>query len=81
MEGERLLVDITLRMLEPRELARAMGFPKTFRLEHVVPKKIDGRWTTVTAPLSKQDATKMIGNACPVNTVKALIKAVMEPRL
>jgi len=71
--GDRLLVDITLRMLEPRELARAMGFPESFRLDRIVQGQ--------TLPLSKKDATKMIGNACPVNTVKEIIKAVLKPRL
>lgn len=63
------ITDIGLRMLEPRELARAMGFPDWYRWEHA-----DG------SPLSKRDAVKMIGNACPVNTVKELIKAVVLQR-
>ena len=58
-----------MRMLEPRELARAMGFPEWFRFE-----------TAEGKPLTKRDAVKMIGNACPVNTVKALIKAVVQVR-
>lgn len=69
VDGQRLLVDITLRMLEPRELARAMGFPDSFKLETV-----DG------TSLNKTDATMMIGNACPVNTVKALIKTLLLAR-
>lgn len=69
VDGARYLVDITLRMLAPRELARAMGFPESFRFE-----KLDG------TPLTKQDAVKMIGNACPVNTVRELVKAVIKPR-
>lgn len=63
------ITDIGLRMLEPHELAKAMGFPAWYRWEHA-----DG------SPLSKRDAVKMIGNACPVNTVKALIKAVVMQR-
>lgn len=70
IDGETYIVtDIGMRMLEPRELARAMGFPDWFRFE-----KADG------TPLTKRDAVKMIGNACPVNTVKALIKAVVQQR-
>lgn len=67
--AEYVITDIGLRMLEPRELATAMGFPAWYRWE-----KSDG------IPLSKRDAVKMIGNACPVNTVKELIKAVVLQR-
>ena len=56
-------------MLEPHELAKAMGFPDTFRFE-----SLDGK------NLSKEASTKMIGNACPVNTVKELVKAVVQAR-
>jgi DNA (cytosine-5)-methyltransferase 1 len=58
-----------MRMLEPHELAKAMGFPADY--QWVDP---DGK------PLSKRDTIKMIGNACPVGTVKALIKAVVQQR-
>ena len=68
--GQRFLVDITYRMLEPHELARAMGFPESFKLE-----SLDGK------PLTKANAVKMLGNACPVNTVQSLVKAVMQPRI
>jgi DNA (cytosine-5)-methyltransferase 1 len=59
------IADIGMRMLAPHELARAMGFPEWFRFE------ING------VPLTKRDATKMIGNACPVGTTKALVKAAV----
>jgi site-specific DNA-cytosine methylase len=58
-----------MRMLRSHELARAQGFPDWFRWEHA-----DG------TPLSERDSVKLIGNACPVNTVKALIKAVVLQR-
>lgn len=63
------LADIGMRMLEPRELARAMGFPDWYQFESVAGQA-----------LSKQASIKMIGNACPVNTVKQLIKAVVLQR-
>lgn len=70
LDGETyVIVDIGMRMLEPRELARAMGFPEWFRFESAEGK-----------PLTKRDTVKMIGNACPVGTVKALIKAVVQQR-
>jgi len=70
IDGETYVItDIGMRMLEPKELARAMGFPEDFRwLGH------GGK------PLTKRDQVKMIGNACPVNTVSALIKAVVLER-
>ena len=67
--SDYVITDIGLRMLEPRELARAMGFPDWYRWD-----KAPG------VPLSKRDAVKMIGNACPVTTTKALIKAVVLQR-
>lgn len=60
------IVDIGMRMLEPRELARAMGFPDWYQFE-----------TSAGRPVSKRDAVKMIGNACPVATTKAIIKAAV----
>lgn len=70
LEGQPYLVtDIGMRMLEPHELAKAMGFPEGFRFVDASGK-----------PLTKRDTVKMIGNACPVNTVAALIKAVVLQR-
>lgn len=64
-----VIVDIGMRMLEPHELARAMGFPETFR------------WVGPGGkPLSKRDTVKMIGNAVPVNLAAALVRAVVEAR-
>jgi DNA (cytosine-5)-methyltransferase 1 len=67
--SDYVLTDIGLRMLEPRELARAMGFPDWYRWER-----------EPGVPLSKRDAVKMIGNACPVGTTKEIIKAVVLQR-
>lgn len=70
LEGETYVIaDIGMRMLEPHELAKAMGFPADYRW-------VDGNGK----PLTKRDTVKMIGNACPVNTVAALIKAVVLQR-
>lgn len=71
IDGETYaIVDIGLRMLEPHELALAMGFPAWYRFE-----RKDG------GTLTKADKVKMIGNACPVGTVAALIKNVLAPRV
>lgn len=71
-----VLVDISLRMLHPRELARAQGFDDDYVIEPMVrryrksrkSKKGDGpeqgEWTLV--PLSKAAQVRMIGNSvCP----------------
>lgn len=63
------IVDIRMRMLEPRELARAMGFPESYEFVDA-----DGQ------PLTKRDSVKIVGNACPVETVKALTMAVIRAR-
>lgn len=55
--------DIRFRMLEPRELARAMGFD-------------DGEAEYEFAG-TKTDITRQIGNAVPVNTACALVRAIM----
>jgi len=70
IDGETYVItDIGMRMLEPRELARAMGFPEDFRFVNAS-----------GMPLTKRDTVKMIGNACPVHTVCELIKSVVLQR-
>lgn len=50
------IVDIGLRMLTPRELYRAQGFPESYQIEHGA----DGR------PLTKTAQVRMCGNSvCP----------------
>ena len=55
--------DIRFRMLEPKELARAMGFSDDETEYEFVG--------------TKTDITKQIGNAVPVNTACALVSAIM----
>ena len=70
IDGETYVItDIGMRMLEPHELARAMGFPEWYRWEGP-----DGQ------PLTKRDRVKMIGNAVPTGLAKALVKAVVLGR-
>lgn len=63
--GDLVLVDITLRMLAPRELARAQGFPEDYIIEQgwfVDAKAPAGEWRAVT----KTDQVRLIGNSvCP----------------
>ncbi|RKR46264.1 DNA cytosine methyltransferase [Paraburkholderia sp. BL17N1] len=59
------IVDIGMRMLSPRELARAQGFPDSYVLDPVVNGK----------PLSKSAQVRMIGNSVCPDVATALIVA------
>jgi DNA (cytosine-5)-methyltransferase 1 len=52
-------MDIRFRMLQPHELAAAMGF------------------TDYEFAGNKTEKVRQIGNAVPVNTAKALVKAIL----
>ena len=64
IEGEPHLLDIRFRMLENRELARAMGF--------------DDDETEYEFHGNKGQITKQIGNAVPVHLASALVKATIN---
>ncbi len=59
------IVDIGMRMLEPRELARATSFPD----DYILAPEFEGK------PLSKTDQVWMIGNAVPPVMAEALVRA------
>lgn len=59
------IVDIGMRMLTPRELARAQGFPDSYVLDPVVNGK----------SLSKSAQVRMIGNSVCPDVATALIRA------
>jgi len=61
-----IVVDIGMRMLTPRELARAQGFPEHYILDAVGP---NGK------PLSKAAQIRMIGNSVCPDVAEALIRA------
>ncbi|MCB8889966.1 DNA cytosine methyltransferase [Vreelandella malpeensis] len=60
-----VIVDICLRMLKPRELYRAQGFPETYIIDH----GHDGRRFTITAQ------TRMCGNSVSPLPMAALARA------
>lgn len=66
VHGEQYqIVDIGMRMLTPRELARAQGFPDDYVLDPVVNGK----------PLSKTAQVRMIGNSVCPPLARALLVA------
>lgn len=66
IEGEQYaIVDIGMRMLTPRELARAQGFPDSYVLDPIVNGK----------PLSKSAQVRMIGNSVCPPVAAAIIRA------
>lgn len=64
---EYAIVDIGLRMLTPRELYRAQGFPEDYRIECEVDKPMNRKnGTGGKMPLSKTAQVRMCGNSvCP----------------
>jgi DNA (cytosine-5)-methyltransferase 1 len=60
-----ILVDIGMRMLTPRELANAQGFPADYDLVPIVNGK----------PLTKTAQTRMIGNSVCPPLSEALVRA------
>lgn len=64
------IADIGMRMLTPRELARAQGFPDAYEIEHVARVK----------PLSKTAQVRMIGNSVCPPIAAALVAANFQPK-
>lgn len=66
IKGEEYqIVDIGMRMLEPRELYRAQGFPDSYIIDPVVNGK----------PLSKAAQVRMCGNSVPPYFSMSLVRA------
>jgi DNA (cytosine-5)-methyltransferase 1 len=73
-----VIVDIGLRMLTPRELYRATGFPESYRIDPLVTrerKTKGGRTKVYQVRLGKSGQTKMCGNAVPPMLPAALVRA------
>jgi DNA (cytosine-5)-methyltransferase 1 len=67
---EYAIVDIGMRMLTPRELFRAQGFPEAYQIEH-------GRCIRTDAPIrfTKKTQTRLVGNSVPPDVAEAIISA------
>jgi DNA (cytosine-5)-methyltransferase 1 len=72
-----VIVDIGMRMLTPRELARAQGFPESYILDPIAPQMIRGK--IVHKPLTKAQQIRMIGNSVCPDVAEALV-AANQPR-
>lgn len=68
-----VVVDIGLRMLTPRELARAQGFPENYVLDPVVRKFLRGKWVERKLTISEQISA--IGNSVCPPVARALVAA------
>lgn len=68
-----VIVDIGLRMLKPRELARAQGFPDDYILDPVVLKMKRGK--LVHEPLTIAEQISAIGNSVCPPMARALVTA------
>lgn len=68
-----VIVDIGLRMLKPRELARAQGFPDDYILDPIVPKMKRGK--LVHEPLTIAEQISAIGNSVCPPMARALVTA------
>jgi DNA (cytosine-5)-methyltransferase 1 len=75
INGELMeVVDIGLRMLTPRELANAQGFPPDYILDPFY-TYVDKRGRTVTKRLSGSAQVRMIGNSVSPPPAVALLRA------
>lgn len=87
-DEEYVIVDIGLRMLVPRELARAQGFPDFYILDPIHIKEAPERPMLrakrqqgvkkpryIKGPLSKSAQVRMIGNSVCPPVAKAIIEA------
>lgn len=68
-----VIVDIGLRMLKPRELARAQGFPDDYVLDPIVRKFLRGKWVERRLTIAEQISA--IGNSVCPPVAQALVAA------
>lgn len=78
MVGDHVLVDITLRMLQPKELKKAQGFREDYILDRGLfhnPETGMDEWR----PITKTDQIKLIGNSVCRHVAAALVRANAGP--
>ncbi|UPG86813.1 DNA cytosine methyltransferase [Luteibacter aegosomatis] len=72
--GDHVLVDIGLRMLTPRELARAMGVPDWYVIERGLFETAPGSGIFVWKKISKTDQVRLIGNMVCKDMAEDLVR-------
>jgi DNA (cytosine-5)-methyltransferase 1 len=76
VDGEMyLIVDISMRMLTPRELFRAQGFPDSYVIDFELERVVNGKRKVCRLPASSQ--VRMCGNSVPPPVVEAMFRADM----
>jgi len=81
---EYVIVDIGMRMLTPRELFRAQGFPEDYRIDPSEPTLARqlGLWLDAKRPqLSKSDQVRCCGNSVCPPMAAAIVRAQFEERV
>lgn len=73
--GDYVLADITLRMLTPRELARAQGFPDSYVIEWGLFDDPANPGAYVRKPITKTQQVRLIGNSVCPDVAEALVRA------
>lgn len=73
--GDYVLADITLRMLVPRELARAQGFADTYVIDRGLFETEPGSGRYEVKPINQTDQVRLIGNSVCRGVAKALARA------
>jgi DNA (cytosine-5)-methyltransferase 1 len=74
MIGNYILVDIGLRMLRPRELARAQGFRDSYILDPEI-TITNARGKVVTRRLTATEQVRLIGNSVCPQVAAAIVRA------
>lgn len=77
--GDHVLVDITLRMLVPRELARAQGFPDSYILDRGLFETEPGSGEYEWRPVTKTDQVRLIGNSVCPGVAEAIVRHDLDP--
>lgn len=77
--GDYVLVDITLRMLVPRELARAQGFPDSYILDRGLFETEPGSGVYEWRPVTKTDQVRLIGNSVCPDVAEAIVRHDLDP--
>lgn len=71
--GEYIIVDIGMRMLKPRELYNAQGFPVNYIIDRGLDEDDHGRLFEI--PLNGTDQVKMCGNSVSPPMAEAIVAA------